>query len=136
MKYITGIQALNLPCSLETCGDWHTSALQWSNLNVEETENSVFKEWGIEDCSCVPEHTGTFKIANTLRALLDLLVAGQFSLAQGMNEDFICNSAYDDEVFEKVSMLKTLSNWEQIDSFMGKEYKMKWLTYKERITHE
>ena len=29
MKYISGINALNLPCSLDTCGDWHTSALQW-----------------------------------------------------------------------------------------------------------
>jgi len=33
MKYITGIHALNLPCSLDTCGDWHSlkmmALMQW-----------------------------------------------------------------------------------------------------------
>lgn len=58
MKYISGVQALNLPCSLDTCGDWHTSALQWQVLNYKDTEQSILGDWGIESCSCVPEHKG------------------------------------------------------------------------------
>ncbi|SDL83514.1 hypothetical protein SAMN05216520_11457 [Kandleria vitulina] len=59
-------------------------------------------------------------VTNTIRALLDLLDEGDFSNAQGMNEDFICNSIYDQEVFEKVSMLRNNDNWKEIDEFMGK----------------
>ena len=29
MQYITGQHALNIPCPLLTCGDWHQSAIQW-----------------------------------------------------------------------------------------------------------
>lgn len=36
MKYVSLIHALNLPCSLDTCGDWHTSALQWDSPNILE----------------------------------------------------------------------------------------------------
>ena len=32
MEYITGQYALNLSCSLNTTGDWHTSALNWKNV--------------------------------------------------------------------------------------------------------
>ena len=69
-------------------------------------------------------------VANTIRALLDLLDEGDFSNAQGMNEDFICNLIYDQEVFEKVSMLGNNDNWKEIDEFMVKEYLMKWLKFK------
>jgi hypothetical protein len=74
MQYITGVHALNLPCSLET---------------------------------------------------------GVFSVAQGMNEAFICNDDYTDEVFGKVAMMKALPHWRDIDRFMGREYHSKWLDYKE-----
>ena len=47
-----------------------------------------------------------------------------------MNEDFICNPIYDQEVFEKVSMLGNNDNWKEIDEFMVKEYLMKWLKFK------
>ena len=34
MKYVTGIHALNIPCNLETSGDWHMSAIQWEHPNT------------------------------------------------------------------------------------------------------
>ncbi|MCR5797636.1 MAG: hypothetical protein K6G63_06935 [Eubacterium sp.] len=132
MKYITGIHALNLRCSLDTCGDWHQSAIQWDNPKIAESDNSFFGDYGLEHGAVIPEHTGTYTIANTIRALLDLLYEGNFAVAQGMNEDFICNSKYDNEVFEMVMKLRQRPNWEEIDSFMGKEYKLKWLKYKEK----
>jgi hypothetical protein len=132
MQYITGVHALNLPCSLLTCGDWHQSALRWENITYRDSEDSLFGDYGIETCSSVPERDGTYAAANHIRALLDLLETGVFSVAQGMNEDFICNDAYTDEVFGKVAMMKALPHWRDIDRFMGREYHSEWLDYKEK----
>ena len=42
MEYITGIHALNLNCAIETCGDWHQSALRWEKIHKEKTEERFF----------------------------------------------------------------------------------------------
>ena len=95
MKYITGIHALNLPCQLETCGDWHQSAIQWAYPQMRESAGSLFGDYGIEGNHCIPEHPGeTFYVANTIRACMDLLYEGNFALAQGMKDD------HTGEVFE------------------------------------
>jgi len=132
MRYITGIHALNLPCSLLTCGDWHRSSLQWEKPRFRNSADSFFGDYGIEQCSVVPENEGTYAVANHIRALLDLLEAGNFSEAQGMNDDFIGNDDYTAEVFTKVAMLKDLPHWNRIDQFMGSEYYGVWLNYKNR----
>ena len=130
MLYISGQHALNLPCALKTSGDWHTSALQWKTLHLYDSEKMFFKDYGIELNKKVPEHSEKYNVANHIRALLDLLEIGNFSLAQGMNNDFICNDNYDNEIFQKVSQLQHLEHWNKIDEFMGKEYLMKWMKYK------
>lgn len=112
MQYITGIHALNLPCSLETTGDWHTSALQWQKLNMAESEGSLYGDYGIEICDNVPENSGEFYIANTLRALLDLLESGNFGIAQGARDELICNDKYTQEFFDKVWEMRGRDNWE------------------------
>lgn len=132
MRYITGIHALNLPCSLMTCGDWHCSALKWENITFRDSKDSFYGDYGIEQCSVVPEHNGTYAVANHIRALLDLLEIGNFSAAQGMNRDFIGNDDYTNEVFDKVAFLRDLPHWRDIDNFMGREYYGKWLDYKSR----
>jgi len=132
LRYITGIHALNLPCSLLTCGDWHCSALKWESITYRDTNDSAFGEWGIEHCAVVPEHHGIHAIANHVRALLDLLEMGNFSAAQGMNQDFICNDDYNDEIFDKVTLLMNLPHWREIDAFMGREYCGKWLDFKKQ----
>lgn len=110
MKYISGIHALNLRCSLETCGDWHASGIQWKNLNVRESSNSVFGDYGIEDNSSVPGHPGKHKAANHIRALLDLAADGAFGYAQGMKNELICNDSYTPEVFFKIVAAEKLSS--------------------------
>ncbi len=132
MLYLSGIHALNLNCELETCGDWHQSAIQWERLSLLDSENSIFGDYGIELNKEVPEHTERFNAANHIRALLDLLQQGKFSIAGGMNEDFICNDKYTEEIFEKVTLLKNEENWSAIDRFMGKEYLSKWIEFKKR----
>lgn len=129
MRYITGIHALNVGCSLETGGDWHVSALRWKDLTWVESESMFFKEYGIEVNKSIPEHTGKYYVANHIRACLDLLQLGKFSVIQGMNNDFICNSRYDNEVFMKVYSMRVLGNWNEINEFMKHEYKVKWLNF-------
>ena len=133
MRYITGIHALNLPCSLVTCGDWHQSALRWVDIMFADTDAAFFGDYGIEYGKRIPEHTETYAVANHIRALLDLLEHGNYSLAQGMNRDFICNDDYNGEVFEKVLSMRSMPHWESIDGFMAREYYNKWVNYKKKV---
>jgi hypothetical protein len=132
MWYISGIQALNLPCNLLTFGDWHQSGIQWHNLRMYNTDGSIFSDFGIEQNSSVPDNPGTYYAANHIRALLDLLAQGNFSTAQGMRKDYICNDIYTEVIFHKVALLRNFQHWTDIDSFMGSEYFAKWLRFKEK----
>lgn len=131
MKYLTGIHALNLECPLPTGGDWHTSALRWKDITIADTDEMFFGDYGITIGVPIPKHYGPYAVADHIRALLDLLQWGDYAEAQGMNNDFICNSDYDLEVLQKVWAMRVLPNWGQIDAFMGKEYLMKWVWFKE-----
>lgn len=134
MRYITGMHALNLHCSLDTCGDWHTSSMDWGNIRFGETEGSVFGDYGVEECGLVPENEGTYLIANTLRALLDLLAEGRHDLAVGARKDFICNPKYDEEFMCKAAYLmqSDKSVCDKVDSFMENEFQLEWLRFKEK----
>lgn len=133
MKYITGIHALNLNNDLDTYGDWHQSGIQWTNPQIRDTDSMFFKDYGLEYNKKIPEHEKTYITANHIRALLDLLQEGSFSIAQGMKDDFICNDKYDEEIFNKVYLMKVLENWDEINKFMLMEYKLKWVEYLTKI---
>ncbi len=130
MIYVTGEHSLNLMCDLETCGDWHASALAWKNIRFADSEKMFFKDYGIEYPKKMPNHSEDYYIANHIRACLDCLELNLFPIIQGMREDFICNEMYTAEIFEKVYQMRFLDNWDQIDRFMGKEYYMDWVNYK------
>lgn len=131
MKYVTGIFALNLPCSLDTCGDWHSCSINWDNVDIRESNNSILKDYGIKTNQSIKflNKSKKYNVANHIRALLDMLIVGNYGYAQGMKEDYICNDKYTKEIFNQVLKLKTLDNWAEINRFMIKEYKMKWLNY-------
>lgn len=61
-----------------------------------------------------------------------MLEKGQFSLAQGMRDDFICNSKYDDEIFRLVSKLENNPSWDKINKFMEKEYMLVWINFRRK----
>ena len=44
MLYISYMHALNIPCKLETSGDWHWGAYKWKNFKLLESQNSIFKD--------------------------------------------------------------------------------------------
>lgn len=133
MKYISLIHALNLPCKLDTCGDWHCSALNWQTLNILDSKNSIFGDYGIEKNRIIPEHNKKYNVANHIRAILDLLYIGNFTVARGMNKDYIANSKYDKEIFDKVMLMSNLPHFDKIDKFMTKEYLQKWVNYKKGV---
>lgn len=126
MRYVSGVHALNLPCDLNTCGDWHTSALRWEKLTLEESDRLPFGDYGIEANRQIPEHKEKFAVANHIRALLDLIYNGRFDIASGMKNNYICNDGYTKEIFDQVYKLRTNSNWEEIYDFLHKEYGRQW----------
>ncbi|WP_300736038.1 hypothetical protein [uncultured Dubosiella sp.] len=136
MLYLSGIHALNTNCLLNTTGDWHSSALKWDVVNQRliDSKNSIFEDYGIEVDKDIPfaNKDKKYNVANHIRACLDLLSEGKFAELQGMRKDFICTDEYDNEIFEKVCLLKDQSNWQEIDDFMEKEYMLKWLNYKKK----
>lgn len=136
MKYISGLYALNLPCSLDTSGDWHTSSLDWEKVQLLNTEDSPFGMYGIEHHPSLHGVEGDFLVANHIRACLDMLLAVDFPNLQGMNHDYICNAAYDEEIFHKVWELRVYPSWSAIKAFMEREYKMKWVRFQERKANE
>lgn len=105
MRYITGIHALNLPCSLGTCGDWHTSALRWKDITFRNSGSSILGDYGIELGKTIPEHVETYAVANHIRALLDLIIEGNFSVAQSMRNDFICDETYTPEILKAIQFI-------------------------------
>ena len=130
VKYISGEFALNLQCNLETCGDWHTSGMNWNNcIKRMATTEYPFFHYGIEFGKYIPSLKIYANQANHIRACLDLLKDGNFAVAQGMKNDYICNDKYDNIVMEKVMLLRDADNWDQIDQFMTREYKNKWVSF-------
>ncbi|BDR54002.1 hypothetical protein KIMH_01130 [Bombiscardovia apis] len=128
MKYVTGLNALNLGERDDTPGDWHYSALDWERPMILDTERSPFGAQGVglED---VPGR-GIVPTANHVRACLDLIEQGYFSDAQGMRENFISNESHTPEILQAVWALRERGNWPAIDRFMGREYLTSWLVFK------
>ena len=127
MKYITGIHALNIEDSTDCCGDWHTSGIQWGSPHFNDTDTSLFGTWGIEYNKHIPEHTNTYAVANTLRAILDLLTdPNQLGYLKGFYDDFICTDRYNTEFFTQVLKLRDMPHWDKICNLMEHEFLWDW----------
>ena len=125
MKYISDVYALNIPCSLNTCGDWHYDVLDLlPDYKMKDSQDSIFGEWGIE------EHDGK-KVANHIRAILDMLSDNKTGYLKGFYDDFISTEEYDNILMEKVYELRNFSNWNNINDLMKKELRVKWIKYLE-----
>lgn len=47
-----------------------------------------------------------------------------------MNEEFICVDRYDEEIFQKILLLRIFPHWNAIDYFMCYKYREKWTAFK------
>ncbi len=133
MVYVSGIHALNIEDSLETCGDWHTSALSWSNPDLRDSSKSVFGSWGIESNKKVPKHEELYNVANTLRAVLDLMSDGKVGYLRNFRDDFFCTDKYNEEFFRQVLLLKDNEHWSEINALMKREFMYEWDSFVEGI---
>lgn len=131
MKYITGLFALNIPNSLNTSGDWHTSGLDWSKVKEVNSSDSILKDWGIEQGKEIPEHMGLFNVANDLRAILDIMLKGDFKILKGFRNDWVDTDEYNKVFFEKVWIIRDLVDFERLDNLMSKEFMYEWDKFKE-----
>ena len=137
MKYISGYQALHLKSSLKTSGlisDFHyfghSDRIRWDELNLQESENSIFGDYGIEKNHQVPKHEGEYFVANHCRVLLDFLAdSNSLNNILGARYYIIDNDEYNEELFSKVVELKAFPHWEMVNKFMGLEYGLDWLNF-------
>ena len=137
VQYLSMMFAFNVaPKSLtKTTGDWHQFSY-FSDLNglkfVAIGDNPL-GAWGIDNEVKIPTYgdnkTRSYKVANHIRALLDLIYFGHFSKAREALVDFIGTDEYDRTIFRKVSLLKA-SSWEEIDDLMDDHFTTKWRKYK------
>lgn len=132
MIYLTGIPALHVSCSLDTCGASEGSEVEWKEANFVESSEMFFKEYGIESDVQIPEHKDKVCVANHIRAYLDLLAMGKLEEAEGMCQ-FIGNVEYNAEIFEKVYSMKSLPHWKEIERFMEAEYRINWIHFIDRM---
>ncbi|AMB95797.1 MULTISPECIES: hypothetical protein [Aerococcus] len=129
MKYLSGQFALNIPCQLDTYGDWHILALDWSNPDFKESNNSIFGDYGIEANKKLPYHPGTYYVADHLRAILDLLADGHIKYLVGMKNDFIGTDQYNQDFFDQVYLLNNNKHWQEIYRLMFREFGLEWYAY-------
>ncbi|MCY3067579.1 hypothetical protein [Aerococcus mictus] len=128
MKYLTGIYAMNIPCDLDTSGDWHWAALNWDNADFKFSDNSFYGDYGISK-EKISTPIGYYHVANHIRAFLDLLLDKKYKVALGTRNDYIDNEKYTYEILSKVYELKKTEEWSAIDQFMKKEYGVHWLAF-------
>ena len=126
MKYITGLHALDLPCSLETCGDFHHLP-DWKHPMVMNTEKAFFGDWGLEWHEIPGQGGKRVPVANHIRACLDMLEMRDYANLQGMNAVYLDAPRYNEFIFEQVLRMRALPYWKEIDAFMESEYFMFWV---------
>ena len=136
MKYVTGIHALNIPCNLETSGDWHMSSVQWEHPTTMDTDTAFFSTWGIEQHKIPPDFQRPVPVANHIRACLDLLEMRNYVNLRGMKENYICHDDYQGLIFSQVIKMRTLSHWKEISRFMESEYFMDWVRFCRKVECE
>jgi len=136
MKYITGIHALNIPCSLLTSGDWHMSAIRWEHPTMMDTDTAFFGNLWIEQHKIPPDFQRLVPVANHIRACLDLLELRDYINLQGMKEDYICHDDYQGLIFSQVLKMRSLPYWKEISRFMESEYFMDWVRFCRKVERE
>lgn len=132
MEYLTDVYGLNIPdFELDTTGDWHASCLDWSKAVFKESDESLLRDWGIRQVrvEAYPFLGEKIAVANHLRALADIIIDGRFTLLRGMRRDFLGTDKYNLEFFTAINSLKNSDNWENINSFMRKEFGLEWVNY-------
>jgi transcriptional regulator with XRE-family HTH domain len=136
-KYLSMEQAFNTRPKTypKTSGDWHPFSYLYELKDADFVEigQNPFGAWGIDNNVKIPKYNNAkryYKVANHLRAFLDLLYYQQFTKAKEALEDFIVTDAYNAVIFRKVALFKKSLDWSKIDSLMDNYFATQWRKYK------
>jgi transcriptional regulator with XRE-family HTH domain len=138
IKYLSMMFALNVTPKTytKTSGDWHRFNFFSQPRRIEFTciDDNPLGAWGIDNNVEIPTFGNgkpkKYKVANHLRALLDMLYYNRLLSAQGMKHDYIVTDEYNKVFFQKVKLLLALAHWSEIDQLMDNEFGVEWRKYK------
>ena len=125
MKYITGKQALEIQFMRDN-GGASANPPDFTQLTLENTEDSLLGSYGIETGFTVPQHDGTFAVADTVRALIDLIVSCRFSEAEGFRQQPYWHESLMPELFYRVWVFYGYPMWEAVATFLWQECGKAW----------
>lgn len=129
MQYITGLHALQCPCTLGTPGDTHHTSVDWTYPTLADTSTAFYKDYGVETDKEVARLSGNRNVANHIRAALDLLAQGKVNDLSGLKREILANDQLTPELFNKVIELHTENVWNRVSWFIGCEYGIEWLDF-------
>lgn len=138
MLYITGMIAFGVECKLNTLGKWNLTKndfLDEENMKSRESEDSPFKNWGIEENKLIPYHdVCTYNVANHVRAYCDLLWEKKFDLLTGLFYECVGDMRARTDIFTLVNgKLRHLAGFREINEFMMSEFGNSWVAYLEGV---
>lgn len=138
MRYITGIVALGTFCERDTRGLWNirrSDYLDEENMRLRESNESPFKDYGIERNKIISYHEfTTYNVADHVRAYVDLLYDGKFDFLKGVFADAINDSRARKDIFMLVyGKLRHLAIFKEINEFMEDEFGSAWISYKQAV---
>ncbi|MDR2828736.1 MAG: hypothetical protein LBV51_04880, partial [Acholeplasmatales bacterium] len=132
MRYISGIQALNMHYTNQTTpGDWHGLSVDFSNPQWYYTEQSPFLDFDIE-LRKFPGIKEKVYVANHTRACLDLIYECKYSVIAGMKNTLIDDKLLNELLLQKLLLLIKDNNFQVIFNLILKEYRLDWINVLEK----
>lgn len=140
MQYLTGLLAFGIPCDLDTNGMWGFRSSDYSNDEhfatfLRDSDNSPFKEVGIVNNVYIDQRPlCTYRVANHVRAYLDMLYEGKFDELKGLYQVAIGRPKYRQDIFMQVyGKLRHLACFDEVSNFLCDEFGTGWVSYVESI---
>ena len=135
MKYISGMICFGIPCREDSVGTWLYTKQDYTdpdNLKLYESDDSIFKDLGIEQDKIIPYHDDgeLFNVANHTRAYLDMLANCEFDKLRDVFYDYISSKHCRYVIFrETYTRLSKLDTYKDIHKFMSEEFGNAWMSF-------
>lgn len=140
MKYISGIPALGVPCKRPSVGKWNVTKREFLDENIfklRDSEDSPFKNWGIEENKIVQYHEMcTYNVADHVRAYMDMLYDCEFETLKDLFYECINSSECRKDIFMLTyGKLRNLAQFHEINEFMENEFGNAWISYVQSVNN-
>lgn len=138
MKYITGIISFGVECERDSTGKWNITKedfLNEKNMELKESEDSPFKDYGIEKNKLVSYHEFcTYNVADHVRAYCDMLYEERFDELEGLFFDSINSMKCRHDIFMLVyGKLRNMACFPRVNKFMTSEFGNAWESYVDSV---